>query len=210
MIGAASCGMAPPFVAHARRLAFQWPAGAAGAVSITYDDGLGGQLDHAIPQLEERHWRGTFFLTRANMIGREEEWRAAGARGDALENHTLTHPCDLRRYSPTHFIDREVEPMERYLDSIFPERRQRLYAYPCDATNLGSGSRSDFFNSIGQDRTLRVLNRGSGTCDGGGSKAALHGRDFVPVLHELADLPVGYLTRRARIVDIEQKPASGG
>jgi peptidoglycan/xylan/chitin deacetylase (PgdA/CDA1 family) len=140
---AALVSLVSPAKACAARPRFAWPEGRGGAVSLTYDDSVDSQLDQAIPQLEERRLKGTFFLTRENMLAREEDWRATAKRGHELGNHTLTHPCDLRHFSPNGFIRRQVDPMERYLDSLAPGRRSRLYAYPCDATNLGEGSANE-------------------------------------------------------------------
>ncbi len=42
---------------------FAYPNGAKGAVSLTYDDGLTSQLDHAVPQLDARGLKATFFLS---------------------------------------------------------------------------------------------------------------------------------------------------
>jgi peptidoglycan/xylan/chitin deacetylase (PgdA/CDA1 family) len=119
---------------------FRWPEGRRGAVSLTYDDGFASQLDYAMPQLEALGLRGTFFVTANEIPSRDADWRAAAARGHEIENHTIDHPCDLRRFTTKDYLKREIAPMEDYLDIIAGESRPRLYAYPCDATNLGPGS----------------------------------------------------------------------
>ncbi|GAA0334781.1 polysaccharide deacetylase family protein [Sphingomonas oligophenolica] len=119
---------------------FRWPDGKSGAVSLTYDDGLPSQLDYAMPQLEAGGMRGTFFVTGNEIPPRDAEWRAAAARGHEIADHTIDHPCDLRRFRPQDFIAREVRPMEDYLDAVAGPSRFRGYAYPCDVTNLGPGS----------------------------------------------------------------------
>ncbi len=76
----------------------RWPGGAACAVSLTYDDGLDVHLDHAMPDLEQAHLRGTFYVPghSESLRRRMPEWRAAAERGHELGNHTIFHPC-LRR-----------------------------------------------------------------------------------------------------------------
>lgn len=113
------------------------------AVSLTYDDGLTSQLDHALPQLDARGLRATFFLTADNMDGQWDRWRAAAATGHEMANHTVSHPCDLRRETPVSFAGRELGPMEELIRSRLEVTPARIYAYPCDDTELGSGRRAD-------------------------------------------------------------------
>jgi len=80
-----------------------WPGGARGAVSLTYDDALNSQLDNAVPQLEARGLRGTFFLTEENIGDRLADWQAVARAGHEIADHTVHHPCDLRGYSPARF-----------------------------------------------------------------------------------------------------------
>lgn len=108
-------------------------------MSLTYDDGLDSQLDIALPQLQARHIRGTFFLTKGNIQGRLKDWMAVGRTGHEIANHSVTHPCDISHLRPRAFIDDEVVAMERWLDSTFGPNRPHSYAYPCDVTDLGPG-----------------------------------------------------------------------
>lgn len=116
-----------------------WPEGRAGAVSLTYDDGLDSQLDLALPALDRSGLKATFFVTMANIRHRQAEWEKIVSSGHELANHTLTHPCDLQRFTPADYRRRELLPVERWLNRIQPNRSVRSFAYPCDVTNLGSG-----------------------------------------------------------------------
>lgn len=128
-----------PWAASARIDASSpWPAGKSGAVSLTYDDGLDSQLDLAVPALNQRGLRATFFVTMSNIEKRMTEWEGIVAQGHELANHTVHHPCDLQRFTPRGFFEREVAPMEAWLDEVEPGRPPSL-AYPCDVTNLGRG-----------------------------------------------------------------------
>jgi peptidoglycan/xylan/chitin deacetylase (PgdA/CDA1 family) len=142
-LGAAGLGglaAAPgrPAAAPGRALA-AWPGGAQAAVSLCYDDGLNSQLDHAAADLARADVKATFFLTRDNVEARAADWVALAGRGHEIGNHTVTHPCDLRRYTAASFAERELRPMERYLDDHFGPARSHLFAYPCSVTDLGAG-----------------------------------------------------------------------
>ncbi len=64
-------------------------------VVLTFDDGLRGNIDHALPVLLEMGWTATFFITTA-MIGNEgygapDEWRDASDKGMDIASHGVTH-----------------------------------------------------------------------------------------------------------------------
>ena len=116
-----------------------WPHGAKGAVSLTYDDGLNSQLDNVIPQLQARGLKGTFFLVRDNVQERIGDWVKAAELGHEIGNHTMTHDCSLAGFTETRFADREVAPMETYLQQNFGARPVRTFAYPCGFLGIGRG-----------------------------------------------------------------------
>ncbi len=60
------------------------------AASLTFDDGCASQLDAAVPELNKRQMRATFFLI-ANRITRKDEWRKLLVQGHEIGNHTLDH-----------------------------------------------------------------------------------------------------------------------
>jgi peptidoglycan/xylan/chitin deacetylase (PgdA/CDA1 family) len=73
------------------------------------------------------------------MGDRLEGWRAAHARGHEMADHTVSHPCHLRHASTGAYVRREIAPMEAFLDRSFGPARTKLFAYPCDNTELGEG-----------------------------------------------------------------------
>lgn len=79
---------------------FKWPEGKKAAVVFTYDDGLDGHLDVAVPQLDEFGFKGTFYCTgnSQSLYNRTDEWRAIAKNGHELGNHTLFHPCDGEKF----------------------------------------------------------------------------------------------------------------
>jgi len=60
------------------------------ALSLTYDDGDPIHLDVAIPEMQKRDLRGTFFLI-GKPLTRDDEWKKAAESGQEIGNHTWTH-----------------------------------------------------------------------------------------------------------------------
>ncbi len=171
----ASLAMVSPARALAAPSRFAWPQGKQAAVSLTYDDGLNSQLDIAAPQLEAHGLRGTFFLTETNMQGRLADWMALEARGHEIGDHTVSHPCELRPFTPKSFEAKELAPVEAYLDAHFTTPRPRLFAYPCGATELGrrgghNARRRAYLSDVQADF------RAARTVDGGPNDPRLVGR----------------------------------
>jgi peptidoglycan/xylan/chitin deacetylase (PgdA/CDA1 family) len=127
-----------------------WPGNAAGAVSLTYDDGSPDNLDFAIPDLEEAGFRGTFYLYKSGpAVQRIGEWREAFANGHEIGNHTVRHPCRndakprvqplrnaLENYTPLAIAD-EVREARDWLDTEIGQDPGRTFAYPCGNTAIG-------------------------------------------------------------------------
>jgi len=117
-----------------------WPNGASAAVSLTYDDGLDSQLEHAVPALDARGLKATFFLTKENMQARVRDWRAVAASGHEIGDHTVSHPCELQGYSAARFRREQIEGAERFFDDSFGVDHQRAFAFPCGIIDMGRGS----------------------------------------------------------------------
>jgi peptidoglycan/xylan/chitin deacetylase (PgdA/CDA1 family) len=60
------------------------------ALSLTFDDGDASQLDIAVPELEKRNLRGTFYLIAGRLV-RPEDWKKVIASGQEAGNHSLNH-----------------------------------------------------------------------------------------------------------------------
>lgn len=74
---------------------FAWPHREQAAVSLSYDDAIDSQLDHAVPALDKYGLKASFYLTLSSpaLARRLPEWRALAAHGHELGNHTLFHQC---------------------------------------------------------------------------------------------------------------------
>ncbi|GGD18993.1 chitooligosaccharide deacetylase [Aquisalinus flavus] len=130
-----------------------WPDGRKAAIALTYDDALDTHLDVALPALDARALKGTFFVTVGSypFTARFEEWRALTGAGHELANHTLFHPCtggpgrdwvmadrDLATYTAGRFVD-ELALTNRILEALDGES-VRTYAYTCGDTEAGGES----------------------------------------------------------------------
>jgi peptidoglycan/xylan/chitin deacetylase (PgdA/CDA1 family) len=123
---------APPAPVSSRSRRCHWPDGAKAAVSLTYDDALGSQLEFALPVLEQRGLAATFFLSGPNMA------RFAGlAHGrHELASHTLKHPCNAE------LAALDSNQMAAELDAGIAAVRalggpkELSFAYPCGETRL--------------------------------------------------------------------------
>ena len=98
----------------------------AGAVSLTFDDSRLVHLDVAIPELNKRHLRATFFLI-VSKTTRLDDWRKARLQGHEIGNHSLCH-----EHAPELGKEGEelqIEDAKKVLDSNF-NADVIIFAYP--------------------------------------------------------------------------------
>jgi peptidoglycan/xylan/chitin deacetylase (PgdA/CDA1 family) len=96
------------------------------AVSLTFDDARPVQLDVAIPELNKRHLRASFFVI-VSKLTRLDEWKQAQGEGHEIGNHTITHehPAALTKEGE----EVQVEDARNFLDSNF-HANIITFAYP--------------------------------------------------------------------------------
>lgn len=72
-----------------------WPIGSKIAISISYDDALNSQLDNALPALNQRGLKASFYVVPLSEAfkNRLQEWKLLASQGHELGNHTLFHAC---------------------------------------------------------------------------------------------------------------------
>ncbi|NOZ22468.1 MAG: polysaccharide deacetylase family protein [Planctomycetes bacterium] len=129
-----------------------WPEEAhQAAVSLTFDDGGATQLSRAIPEMEKRGLRGTFYLCPRgdDHAERLAPWKEIAARGHEIGNHSLSHTCsnNLKSYPPTRGlenmtieeIEEDILEAEKRLRELFPETTERSFCYPCYQNHIGQG-----------------------------------------------------------------------
>lgn len=122
-----------------------WPGGARAAVVLTYDDAMASQLETAIPALDARGLKATFFLSNVRQ-GDLPRWRAAAGEGHELGNHTLFHACaaatfeaDPRYVTEAYTVAsllREIEQANVMLAAIDGRERHGM-ATPCGQSTAG-------------------------------------------------------------------------
>jgi len=140
-------------VMAAEPAAFAWPDGQRAAVSLAYDDALDSQLDTAIPALDRRGLKGSFYLTLSSdtVRRRMDDWRAAARNGHELGNHSLFHQCAASKpgrtwVQPQHDLDamtavqmqaqvRLASTMLQAIDSA----STRTFTVPCGDTVARDG-----------------------------------------------------------------------
>lgn len=134
---------------------WSWPGRAQAAVSLTYDDGVDSGLDHAIPDLEEVGFRGSFYLAIGNsqVADRRIDWRNAFLNGHEIGNHTVRHPCrgpghasNLENYSPI-TIRKEILSAASWLNQNIGPDNYRTFAYPCGHVAIGNPPDEGSFSS---------------------------------------------------------------
>jgi peptidoglycan/xylan/chitin deacetylase (PgdA/CDA1 family) len=137
---------------------FVWPDQKIAAVSLTYDDGLDGQLKYAVPALDAAGLPGTFFLasfqgvdhvwalpnTTDPLNARHQAWQAVLAAGHELASHTLYHPCDNNNpgFQPADYDQmRMAEELDETLLRLMRLGVQApfTFAYPCSGDKRGIG-----------------------------------------------------------------------
>jgi peptidoglycan/xylan/chitin deacetylase (PgdA/CDA1 family) len=103
------------------------------ALSLTFDDARTVHLDVAIPELNKRHLRATFFLI-VSKTTRIDDWRKAQSQGHEVGNHSVTHehPADLNAGTE----ELQVEDAKQFLDSNF-NSDILTFAYPYSEISPG-------------------------------------------------------------------------
>jgi peptidoglycan/xylan/chitin deacetylase (PgdA/CDA1 family) len=129
---------------------FHWPNHAKAAVSLAYDDALLSQLEHAIPALNARGLKASFYLTLASpIVGQKlSTWRAVAAQGHELANHSLFHACSSKKpnrqwvsvdndleLKTVQQLVTEISLANDYLHAIDGET-ERTFTVPCADTDI--------------------------------------------------------------------------
>jgi peptidoglycan/xylan/chitin deacetylase (PgdA/CDA1 family) len=185
-----------------------WPGTFQSAISISFDDGLPSQLNCAIPALNERGLRATFYL---NPQGTDEsqnhpgswrnnlgQWAQAQNAGHEIGNHSVSHPCSLNITSEwiagrnilewsLERIENDILEAQKRILTCFPEQRMNSYAYPCYESTVGRGlSRISYVPVVARHF---VAARAKGELDG-----TLANDPHYCDLHHLSSWPIEHQT----------------
>jgi len=128
---------------------FEWPDGARGAVSLSFDDARPSQVANGIPIFSKHGVKATFYASLAGMHSRLEDWKAAAQAGHEIGNHTVRHPCTgnfqwsggeaaLENYTIERIEEELLQAgtIIKEAVGVVPE----TFAYPCGQTQIGRGA----------------------------------------------------------------------
>ena len=130
-----------------------WPTGKACCVTLTYDDGIQSQIDHALPQLKAAGVKGTFFYAGGITNNwSQEEVDQIREGGHELAGHTINHPCSrsnnwvkpgnaLEDYDDAR-MSKELDKNLANLVNSGVKRTTATFAYPCGSTFIGEDKHS--------------------------------------------------------------------
>jgi len=129
----------------------------AGAVTFSFDDGYYSQLTNAVPLLNARGMRATFFVTTNLTEVSWTDWRDLAAQGHEIASHSLTH-LDLTTLTDP-LMGAELRDSQLIVNQNVPSQSCLSFAYP-------------YANSDARVRAaagdLYIASRGSWSADQGG------------------------------------------
>ena len=123
-----------------------------GAVSLTFDDGTPNQLEKAIPPMNKRGLKGTFYLSPSgeDWEQRFAPWRDVAQAGHEIGNHTLSHICSNNfagipirgglEDMTVADVERDILAAQERLIQIAPHQKAWTFCYPCYCTYVGRGA----------------------------------------------------------------------
>ncbi len=128
---------------------FRWPEGKKAALSLTFDDARGSQIDNGLPFFESQGVKVTFYVNPGAVKARQEGWKQAVRLGHEIGNHTVRHPCSDNfiwiRERKAALEDYSLSQMQRELLDANRQIRELLgvtpvtFAYPCGQKFIGRG-----------------------------------------------------------------------
>ena len=140
---------------------FIWKDGRRAAISLTFDDGMDSQLSLAIPALEERSLRGTFYLMTITDE-RLEAFVQPQRSGHEIGNHSVRHICTgSMNTDPAYYgleamsledMAAELDESDRRMRVIYPQVEAFSFGYPCYNTFVGVGSSRKSFVPLVAER----------------------------------------------------------
>jgi peptidoglycan/xylan/chitin deacetylase (PgdA/CDA1 family) len=132
---------------------FAWPENRRAAVSLSFDDGRGSQLDAGVPLFGELKLKVTFYVVPSAVERRQTAWRAAAGAGHEIGSHSLRHPCTgnfawsrekaLENYTLAQ-MDKELDEASAAIQRLIGSK-PTTFAYPCGQTFVGRGDRTQSY-----------------------------------------------------------------
>ena len=122
-----------------------WPAGKKMALSLTFDDGRGSQVQAGVKLLNQYGVKATFYVMPNAIEKTLPAWRALANAGHEIGNHTSLHPCS-GNFAWSRSKALEEYSLERMAKELGESNRQisemlgvvpESFAYPCGQTFVG-------------------------------------------------------------------------
>jgi len=194
---------------------FQWPDNGSGqpyegAVTLSFDDGRPSQWELALPVLNPRGLRATFYVPamKDRLHDHADVWRAAVAQGHEVGNHTVRHRCSANfqfckpeeclEFLTLAQIEEDVLEASRQIRQVIPRQEGFTFCYPCYQSYVGMGETRQSYVPVIARNFIAARGRG---------EVANH-PELVD-LHYLCSQPFYDAPASAMIQEIEQGVAKG-
>ncbi len=107
-----------------------WRENKPAALSLTFDDGYYSQYEKALPALNARGFKGTFFIFTdfADYFNLWNWWVEAAAMGHEIASHTKTHP--FLTALPLSEAEYEITVSQTLIDAKITGQKSITFAYP--------------------------------------------------------------------------------
>lgn len=151
---------------HQSTATFKWPEGKRAALSLSFDDARGSQVEGGTALLDRYGVKATFYVVPSGVEKKLDGWKKAVASGHEIANHSLNHPCSgnfawsrskaLEDYTLEKMRQELIESNRRIREllGVTPES----FAYPCGQKFVGRGMETRSYVPIAA--SLFVSSRG--------------------------------------------------
>jgi peptidoglycan/xylan/chitin deacetylase (PgdA/CDA1 family) len=104
-------------------------------VSLTFDDGYSSQYTFVLPSINERGFKGTFFIFTdfVDYFNGWNWWKEAASKGHEIASHTKTHP--YLTALPLSEAEYEISMSKALIDANIPSQKCFTFAYPYGDVN---------------------------------------------------------------------------
>ncbi|MFL5730865.1 MAG: polysaccharide deacetylase family protein [Cytophagaceae bacterium] len=138
-----------------------WSDNKKAAITVTLDDNCSGQFTYALPIMNARNIKGTFYVITGDGYGCSalnwNDYKNAAAAGHEVTSHTVTHP-DLATLSSSQ-IRTEMQSSQQAVIANVPGQKSQTFAYPYGSGG-GGGSAEVNVRTIAHD--YFIGSRGAG------------------------------------------------
>jgi len=175
-----------------------WRENKPAALSFTFDDGYASQYEKALPALNERGFKGTFFIFTdyVDYFNTWDRWVEAATLGHEIASHTKTHP--FLTALPLSEAEYEITASQTLIDAKIPDQKSVTFAYPYGDLNAAvkalvkksyigargvreglNDASTDIYNSVAYDAVrYNVLQMKAFT-----EQAVSQGKWLIPIFH---------------------------